>query len=191
MRSSHVFGWMFRSAEGPSWRRCNTTPSNGCAHFSWNSSSRAWLRGFQGCRRPKLNAEMQNAKCKMSNATCPGRRHYAFCILHCALCILHCSGLDIRSPPAQHLQPNARPTILDKAQFLRGAARDVDDDAISSGPSRWATVQDLKLNRASILQVRHSNDGTERIAGVGGHHRVHVELGAAGGSLALKIRPVI
>ena len=127
----------------------------------------------------------------MQNAKCQTQRVLGVGIMHSALCILHCSGLDIRSPPAQHLEPNARPTILDKAQFLRGAARDVDDDAISSGPSRWATVQDLKLNRASILQVRHSNDGTERIAGVGGHHRVHVELDAAGGSLALKIRPVI
>jgi hypothetical protein len=93
--------------------------------------------------------------------------------------------------PGQHFQADACMTLLDKPEDFRRPARQIDDDAV--GLKLWCrtSVQDPDPGRPTVRQVRDAKQCSERVAGVGRDHRVHVESDPASGYLAVDFLTVV
>jgi len=93
--------------------------------------------------------------------------------------------------PLEHVDSDARTTLLDETEDFRRSSRHVDDDAVCSMLWRGASIQNLHRGRPAIGEVRDAKPCAEGIAGVRCDHGVHVESDATRRDLALEVLPVI
>ena len=59
------------------------------------------------------------------------------------------------------------------------------------GPAAGPRIEDRQLQRPTVREIRHTDDGAEWVAGVRRNHGVHVEAGAAGHDSAVELLAIV